>query len=383
MAQPISAEWIDSLVSNKVPESQRLEYKLELPKQSSSEKKEFLADVSAMANTAGGTILYGIDEERDANGQPTGLPASIPGVSVHNADQLRRGWEQMFGAALNPPLRGTTVQILDLGGRHVVALSIPRSLHAPHAVWFEGNGKFWRRRGSGKYQVEPAELKAMFLEQAAWEDEARIYHKERVGLIGDGFVLETSASAPGAIVIHLLPLGRLQQFVVPINDGLAVKVRSLWKHNHSSIFNHRPTIDGFIVHCDPVENWRLGFIHVLRFGGLEICIGNRNAPNDGFGVDHAADIVRTYVTIGTAYLQNDLNVDPPFAVAVRARNLSGMTGFYLDRYGMKNSASLTYRQGELRFPVMVTNNEGDAELAIKHLSDMFWNSAGFTAPETR
>ena len=74
MAEPLTTEQIGSFLTNKVPESQRLEYKLELPKGSDGDIKEFLADVSALANTGGGHLLYGIDEERDATGQPTGLP---------------------------------------------------------------------------------------------------------------------------------------------------------------------------------------------------------------------------------------------------------------------------------------------------------------------
>ncbi|MDO8502758.1 MAG: ATP-binding protein [Gemmatimonadaceae bacterium] len=71
---------LQHLVENGVGESRQLDYKLELPGSSSGEKKEFLADATALANTAGGVIIYGVLELKDTNGQNTGLPATIPGI---------------------------------------------------------------------------------------------------------------------------------------------------------------------------------------------------------------------------------------------------------------------------------------------------------------
>lgn len=53
----ITATDLQALVDNGVAESETLDYKLTLPGGSDSEKKEFLADVSALANTSGGTIV--------------------------------------------------------------------------------------------------------------------------------------------------------------------------------------------------------------------------------------------------------------------------------------------------------------------------------------
>ena len=44
---------IDALVGNGRAESTRLDYKLTLPRGTDDDKKEFLADVSAFANTLG------------------------------------------------------------------------------------------------------------------------------------------------------------------------------------------------------------------------------------------------------------------------------------------------------------------------------------------
>ena len=60
---------ISALIANDVRENRMLDYKEKLPGSSDSEKTELLADVSSFANAAGGYILYGIREKRDARQQ--------------------------------------------------------------------------------------------------------------------------------------------------------------------------------------------------------------------------------------------------------------------------------------------------------------------------
>ena len=54
------------LVTEGTREGTQLEFKLTLPGGTDDEKREFLKDVSAMANSQGGDIIYGIGEERTA-----------------------------------------------------------------------------------------------------------------------------------------------------------------------------------------------------------------------------------------------------------------------------------------------------------------------------
>jgi predicted HTH transcriptional regulator len=58
---------LQTLVSNKVAEGKKIEYKQALPGNSDSEKKEFLADVSSFANAIGGDLIFGVEEEASAN----------------------------------------------------------------------------------------------------------------------------------------------------------------------------------------------------------------------------------------------------------------------------------------------------------------------------
>ena len=81
---------ISELAANGVGESKVLEFKKELPGNSDDEKKEFLADVSAMANTAGGVIIYGVSTARDSQGRDTGIAESIDGIGATNVDTVQQ-----------------------------------------------------------------------------------------------------------------------------------------------------------------------------------------------------------------------------------------------------------------------------------------------------
>ena len=72
----IAKEDIESLVNAKVGEKRTLDYKQHWPDNSSEGKREFLYDVSSFANALGGDLVFGIEDEREAGGKATGLPAS-------------------------------------------------------------------------------------------------------------------------------------------------------------------------------------------------------------------------------------------------------------------------------------------------------------------
>ena len=59
----IRTEDIEALIANAASESTTLEFKRDLPGGTDDAKREFLADISALANTSGGDLLYGIEEQ--------------------------------------------------------------------------------------------------------------------------------------------------------------------------------------------------------------------------------------------------------------------------------------------------------------------------------
>src|SRR5882672_1954558 len=86
----LTAKDLEELVANRVSEGTALDYKEALPGNGDEAHRDFLADVSSFANTGGGYMLFGIGEERDAAGQPTGIPAAIRGVTGNLGAEILR-----------------------------------------------------------------------------------------------------------------------------------------------------------------------------------------------------------------------------------------------------------------------------------------------------
>ena len=74
----ITADDIKSLIDNEVVEDSSLDYKRDLPNK--GKDREFLKDITAIANKNGGIIIYGLSEARDANNNKLGFPDKVVGI---------------------------------------------------------------------------------------------------------------------------------------------------------------------------------------------------------------------------------------------------------------------------------------------------------------
>jgi predicted HTH transcriptional regulator len=102
-----------SLVSNGVPEGRSLDYKEQPPGRTDEAHRDFLADVASFANTLGGHMLFGISEQR-ANGQATGIPAALVGLSCNiGAEALRL--ESTIRDGIEPRIHGIRFRAVPAG----------------------------------------------------------------------------------------------------------------------------------------------------------------------------------------------------------------------------------------------------------------------------
>ena len=81
---PFSFDAIDeaalrSLVDNQVAERRDLEYKRDLPGRADEDVKEFLADVTSLANAQGGDLIFGMEEAE-------GVATNLEGVGIADPD---------------------------------------------------------------------------------------------------------------------------------------------------------------------------------------------------------------------------------------------------------------------------------------------------------
>lgn len=192
------------LVEHRIPEQLTLEYKRALPGGSLKERKEFLADVTAFANTAGGHIVYGIEELRES-GKKTAIANTLRGLPAVDVEEAIHRLEQMILAGTTPALRGCRFHRVPLENHEEsLVLRIPRSWAAPHAVTLEGGFRFWARRSNGKGQLNVPELRAAFLRSDVVAERIRRFRFERMAEIR-ARQTPLPITEGGAAVIHVVP----------------------------------------------------------------------------------------------------------------------------------------------------------------------------------
>src|SRR2546428_11579317 len=112
----IAPTTLQRFVDNGVPETLHLDYKRELTLGDKESKKEFLRDLTAFANAEGGTINYGVAEERDAAGKQTGVAKRIHGFSVSNPYAVVQLIDQLFKNGINARLPSSEPNLIATAG---------------------------------------------------------------------------------------------------------------------------------------------------------------------------------------------------------------------------------------------------------------------------
>jgi len=138
----INFEDIENLITQGVLEYQNLEYKKEVWGMSDSNKKEMLKDIVSMANSYGGYLIIGVEEDGQ-NGKATAI------VNIANAEGERDRILNTLFANIQPRI-SLKIKVLENNGVSIIVINIPNSFRKPHIITFQGLNQFWIRHDRGK-----------------------------------------------------------------------------------------------------------------------------------------------------------------------------------------------------------------------------------------
>lgn len=149
------------LIENEIEESLTLEYKsAEALDRNDTKKREITKDVSAMANSAGGTIIYGICEYSES--EKRHLPEKITPI---DRTKFPREWVEQIIQAIRPRIEGIVIHSINLSSHrtHVAfAIEIPQSNTAHQA----SDHRYYKRFNFQAVPMEDYEIRdVMFREQ--------------------------------------------------------------------------------------------------------------------------------------------------------------------------------------------------------------------------
>ena len=379
--EAVTTEDVKALLANEVPENRLLEYKESLPGNSDSDKKEFLADVSAFANAAGGDLLYGVVERRDADGKTTGIPNSVPGLVNINSDEEIRRLESMIQMGLEPRIVGLRVKPVD-GGHEgpVILIRVPRSFNAPHMVTFKNHSRFYSRNSAGKYPLDVTEIRAAFALSENLTERIRRFRDERVGrIVADETPLPLTQTAK--LVLHVVPVTSLALGTTLDHQSLETFGKQLSPINTRG-YDYRYNFDGFLTHGTTDGSGRhQAYTQLFRTGTVEAVNAWLLAVDDGKpeipGGFLEREIVRT-LQIYFPWLA-ELGFEPPMVVML---SLLGIRGGIVDARSLGHFQFRGYpidRDVLLLPDVLLTDSSEDVATLLRPVFDAIWQAAGWDA----
>lgn len=269
----VNAADIQSLVDDATPESHILDYKQEAPADSRSpdrNKQDFLVDVAAFANAGGGAIVYGVREQRDANGQPTGVPEATVGLRNLNVDVTIRQLRAMLDASIDPRIPAVEFHAVEgFQDGPVLIVRIERSWRGPHRVVM-GDRSFPIRRERSNGYFNSDELRAAMSIGASVAERLRRFRDERVSRIFTNDAPIPLDPRP-RLVLHVVPLealaGARERTSAELRAMLSM-VRATINPQSQQFEKRRWNLDGVLVFLGS-EASSLRYVQLFRWGAVE------------------------------------------------------------------------------------------------------------------
>lgn len=243
----INVEQLESLTADGVREGRQLEYKEVLRGNSDDEKREFLSDVTSFANAAGGDIIFGIRERREA-GITTAEIEAVVGLPGLNLDAERLRLEALIRDGVAPRMLPVSFHEIRRDPEpSCLLLRVSRSAAGLHMVMFRNLSPFFARTSAGKYQLDVHEIRAGFVAAETVFERLRRFRQERVArILADEAPI--SISDEPKMILHALPVNAL--------DEVWVRVLTMTEHNVAfaiPLIGGSPdtwhfNLDGFVAH---------------------------------------------------------------------------------------------------------------------------------------
>ncbi|MFD1955361.1 helix-turn-helix domain-containing protein [Paenibacillus thailandensis] len=168
--------------------------------------------VTSFANSQGGDLLIGIDEEE-------GIPFSILGVSCSDIDKEKLRLLDIFRNNIEPRLAGVEIEFIEVGdNKYVIVIRTKRSWLRPHRV--KHNNKFFMRQANGKFDLDIQQLRQMFLESSDFTKKYSTFLEERVVHHIEKF------GSSSFILLHFVPISAFERSNVVDLSGIFNKIRT-------------------------------------------------------------------------------------------------------------------------------------------------------------
>jgi hypothetical protein len=365
---------IDQFMQEKWPEGKTVDYKRDPYGSRDEDKKELLKDVSSFANTQGGDILIGVDEDK-------GVPVGIPGVTVPDIDKEKLRLEEIIRRGLDPRIDFGIHHVLTPASSAVIVIRVQESLLFPHRVVFQGKfGEFWARSSAGKYSMDTDELRRAFTLSATIYEQIKAFRSERVAQVSNG---ETPISLMpgGTLILHLIPVASFRSrhlFDVATMPDLATRFPPIG----ASGWDYRLNLDGHVSYSSVrKDRTSRSYTQFFRNGIVEAVLSDVVMEKKEEGKLLLAGYYQRTLTQEqrpVTHLLNGLRqvgIQPPVWGFL---TITGTKGARIPTDHVFGDENRSIDRDTLMLPEFVIDDLGtDAAALLRPVFDLVWNASGF------
>lgn len=366
-----------ALITGAVRESRTLEFKRETYGADDKSRAEFLADISALANTLGGDLVLGINEDQ---GVASGLPGLKAGIDV---DQEMLRLTQIAQSGLESRLPALEMHPVPLaGGGTALVIRVGRSYTGPHRVVFGGRNRFWARSGAGKYEPDVGQLRELFSAAPQLAARMREMRADRLAQVIAGETPVRLADDSGIAVLHIIPFVAAAPLPRLVNlDRLRSQTSASFLPG-STGYNWHRGFDGFTTYSDPVRGNTLAYVQVFRSGMIEAVtaamVSIRNVTRTVSVNSVARNLLHQVAAVLPALQAAD--VEPPYSIQLAMAGVRGATfASESSSWGMPSESLPTKRDVLQLVDVVATDGDvtrDQCALVLRPILDQLFQTAG-------
>jgi hypothetical protein len=370
----ITQAHIEQLVADQTREGPHLDFKRDLPTAwNDASKHEFLADATAFANSGGGDLVFGVEEDGQAQAS-----AVVP-QAIANADQEIRRLQDFLLNLAEPRLPGVkvqAVQVLVAGiDGYVIVVRIPQSWAGPHRV--KTNQHFFIRDGLRKRQIDVPELRSLFLRTENQARRVNDFRTERLSKILSGDAPHRLVDGP-VLVVHLVPtqaaLGLVQVDPVPYTNQRGLPVIG------TAGGMARINLDGALVaRSETPQGETHGYSQFFRNGFFESTLVLTSRKDGGRALLPSLSYEQFLIALlGNFRGELDrLGINYECAVMLSLLRADEVQLGVRSLWGFDDPYQTLFDRKTIVLPDVVARSDATIEQAMKPVFDLMWQAAGF------
>ncbi|GIO38861.1 hypothetical protein J41TS12_37220 [Paenibacillus antibioticophila] len=351
--QKITLTDIEALMGDfPVREDQHIDYKRDMI------RPESLCEaVSSFANSQGGDLLIGIEEE-------AGIPVHLVGVECEDIDKEKLRLLEIFRSRIEPRIVNVEIEFIAIeGSNYVILIRTRRSWLRPHRV--KHNSKFYARQSNGKYELDVQQLKQMFLGASEFAEKYASFHEERVSHHNEKF------EGKSLVLLHFVPVSAFENSNVVELSGIFNQIRTL----PISTSNDNRRINFIGVYSE--SNDKSCKFQLFRNGVIEHATNRIIYDNEISSAKLYEELKKTF-----AYsLQNyrSLEIKEPIYAMLSFYGVEGLTAKDIDSF-YANHDVVPYESDKMIFPEIFIEDIDAVNIPdiIRPIMDALWNAYGFS-----